>query len=101
MPRSRSYQEDLLKSLQDPEEAAAYLNAALADGNEQVFLLALQNVADATIGPANGTDKRSRNCETLSEALLAQPDDPRLSTIRAILEGLGYRLAIEVSLPRA
>ncbi|NJK29298.1 MAG: hypothetical protein HC790_06825 [Acaryochloridaceae cyanobacterium CSU_3_4] len=56
MPRSRSYQEDLLKSLQNPEEAAAYLNAALADGNEHVFLLALQNVAGATICLSDGTE---------------------------------------------
>jgi DNA-binding phage protein len=37
MPRSRSYKEDLLKVLQDPEEAAIYLESALEDGNETVF----------------------------------------------------------------
>lgn len=44
MPRSRNYREDLLRALQDPEEAKAYLNAALEDGDEAVFLLALNNV---------------------------------------------------------
>jgi len=33
--------------LADPEEAAAYLNAALEDGDQQVFLLALRDVAEA------------------------------------------------------
>ncbi len=49
MPRSRSYQEDLLKSLQDPIEAQAYLNAALSEGKE-VFFLALKDVVDAQKG---------------------------------------------------
>lgn len=47
MKASKSYQESLLTVLRDPEEAAEYLNAALEDGNEQVFLLALRNVAEA------------------------------------------------------
>ncbi|NCR42469.1 MAG: hypothetical protein GPJ21_23265, partial [Microcystis aeruginosa W13-11] len=42
MAKSRSYQDDLFKALQDTEEARAYLNAALEDGNAQVFILALQ-----------------------------------------------------------
>jgi DNA-binding phage protein len=48
MTRSRSYQDDLLQALKDPEEAAAYFSAALEDGNEQVFLLAVRNVVNAT-----------------------------------------------------
>jgi DNA-binding phage protein len=44
---SISYQDELLKSLTDPEEAAAYLNAALDEGSEELFLLALRNVGEA------------------------------------------------------
>jgi len=44
---SRSYQDELLKALTDPEEAAAYLNAALDEGDSELFLLALGNVAEA------------------------------------------------------
>jgi DNA-binding phage protein len=47
MKASKSYQESLLAALRDPEEAAEYLNAALEDGDEQIFLLALRNVAEA------------------------------------------------------
>ena len=49
MAKSRSYQDDLFKALQDTEEARAYLNAALEDGNAQVFILALQDVLNAKI----------------------------------------------------
>ena len=45
--KSKSYQESLLASLRDPQEAAEYLNAALEESDENVFLLALNNVAQA------------------------------------------------------
>ncbi|HXG17968.1 MAG TPA: hypothetical protein VNN62_02685 [Methylomirabilota bacterium] len=48
--RAKSYQATLMESLKDPEEAAAYLNAALEEHTEdaeELFLLALRNVAEA------------------------------------------------------
>ena len=36
--------------VQSPEEAAEYLNAAIADGHPAVLLKALRNVADSTGG---------------------------------------------------
>ena len=47
MPKSRSYQAQLVHSLKDPEEAAAYLSAAFEEIDKELFLLALKNVADA------------------------------------------------------
>ena len=44
---SRDYQPELLKALADPQEAAEYLNAALADGSAEVVQLALRNVIEA------------------------------------------------------
>jgi len=44
------YQKDLIEALKDPAEAAAYLNAALEEGNRETFLLALRNVAKANGG---------------------------------------------------
>ncbi len=45
--RSLYYQSQLIKELQDPQEAAAYLEAAMEDGTTEEFLLALRNVAEA------------------------------------------------------
>jgi hypothetical protein len=39
---SRPYQDELLKALSNPIEAAAYLNAALDEGSSELFVLALQ-----------------------------------------------------------
>ena len=59
MSRSRSYRDDLLKALTDPVEASEYLNAALEDGNLEVFLLALRDVVDANKG-YNSISSRNR-----------------------------------------
>jgi hypothetical protein len=56
MARSKKYQEFLLEHLADRDEAVAYLNAALEEslkGDEefqQLFLIALRNVAEAQGG---------------------------------------------------
>lgn len=74
---SRSYQTQLIAALKDPEEAAAYLNAALEEGSVELFLLALQNVAEA------------RNIHPFTAE-----NNPRLSTLAVTLDQLDLRLAI-------
>jgi probable addiction module antidote protein len=99
MSRSRSYKEDLLKVLQDPEEAALYLESALEDGNEAVFLLALRDVVEATVGMSELAEKTERNRESLYKTLSASGNP---SSVRSILDGLGYRLAIApIHLPQS
>ena len=44
------YHELLIEDLRDPVEAAAYLNASLQEGDEELFLMALRNVAEAQGG---------------------------------------------------
>ena len=48
----KSYRAELLKQLKDPIEAAEYLNACMSD-SEEVFLLALRDVVEASGGMAN------------------------------------------------
>jgi len=45
----RNFQEYLYEKLQDPKEALAYLNAALQDEYDRVFLLALRDVLEAHV----------------------------------------------------
>ncbi len=57
--RTTTYQEDLIEDLKDPREAAAYLNAAMEEGNRELFLLAQRNVANANGGnPVIAADLR-------------------------------------------
>jgi len=46
--RTKKYEENLMESLKNPNEAAAYLNVHLdTDDSEELFLLALRDVARA------------------------------------------------------
>ena len=95
MPRSKSYQEDLIEALKDPLEAQEYLNAALEDGNSEVFLLALRDVAQARLGGIKQlADETKLNRESLYR-MLSEKGNPELTSLNAILSTLGFRLAIE------
>lgn len=89
-----SYTEGLLESLKDPLEAAAYLNAALEDGDQEVFLLALRDVTEAR-GMTDVAREAKLNRENLYRMLSAQ-GNPQLSSLNTLLRTLGLRLAVEI-----
>ena len=96
MTRSRSYQEGLFKRLQAPEEAAAYLDAALEEGDREVFLLALRDVAEARLGGLGELAQQSGlNREALYRTLSAK-GNPELSSLDKLLQAMGLRLSVEV-----
>lgn len=47
MRRSTSYHEKLIKNLQDPLEAAAYIEVVLEEGDPKMLSKALKNVIEA------------------------------------------------------
>ena len=77
---SRSYQDELLKALTDPAEAAAYLNAAIDEGSTEVFIMALQNVASA---------HKLKQCEQKQSLKKKPPSDKELSQLSDLHELLG------------
>ena len=91
------YVDGLRQALLDPAEAAAYLDAALAEGDMDVFLLALRDVAEAR-GMAQAARTAKLNRENLYR-MLAANGNPQLSSLNALLHSLGLRLAVEVSTP--
>ncbi len=90
---SRPYQAELLKALNDPVEAAEYLNVALEEESSDLFLLALQNVAEAR-GIKTHSDEEGLDLDALRRALF-EDGNAHLSTLSAILKKLGLRLAVE------
>ena len=96
MMRSRLYKEGLLERLKDPQEAAAYLDAALEDGDTEVFLLALRDVAEARLG---GMTTLAQQTGLNREALyrtLSEKGNPELASLDKLLHAVGLRLAVEV-----
>ncbi|WP_423222799.1 addiction module antidote protein [Candidatus Amarolinea aalborgensis] len=88
------YEDGLLADLTDPVEAAAYLNAAIEDGDQQMFLLALRDVTEAR-KISHVARETGLNRENLYR-LLSAAGNPQLSSLNALLHSLGLRLAVEV-----
>ncbi len=96
MARSRPYHTSLLEALKDPEEAAAYLDAALEASDTNAFLFAVRNVAEARLGGMSQlAHAATLNRESLYRMLSAQ-GNPELASLEKVLHALGLRLAITV-----
>lgn len=93
MGKSKSYKEHLLKELQDPDEAAAYLDACLEDEDPHVFLLALKDVAEAQGGMGKLAKVSSLNRQSLYRTL-SRTGNPKMTNIFSILSSLGMELHI-------
>lgn len=88
------YQEKLLQDLQDPQEAMAYLNAALMDEDPRIFLLALKNVVAAQ-GKVSKIAKMTKlNRENLYRMLSAK-GNPKLTSIIPVLQSLGLHFSVQ------
>jgi len=96
MTKSTSYEAQLIEALRDPTEAAEYLTAALADGDNDVFLLALRHVAEANGGIGRLSGRVQLNRVGLYRMLSAR-GNPELRSLGALLKSLGLRLAVEVN----
>lgn len=88
------YREYLLETLQDKEEAAAYLNAVLEYADEPVLMLAIRDVVDA-YGVSCVAESAGLNRESLYR-MLSEQGNPRLSSLFAVLRSIGLRLAVEI-----
>ena len=93
MGKTSSYREALLESLRDPNEAAAYLDAAMEDSQE-AFLKASRNVAHSRqISMSQVASDSGVQRETLYRSL-SEDGNPTLKTLRSVLNTLGLRLGI-------
>lgn len=92
--RTDSYRESLLRDLLDPEEAAGYLNAAIADGeDEAALLLALRDIAEAHQFSRIASEAGMAR-ESIYRTLSAE-GNPRHGTLRRILNALGLTIRFE------
>lgn len=87
MPKSRSYQDELMVYLQDSQRAIAYLNGALEEGDPEFFLLALRNVAQA----------RGKPVDFVSDSGELGQSKLEWHQLLALLKELGLGLAVKES----
>lgn len=93
------YEVGLLEDLRDPEEAAAYLNAALEDDDPRIFLLALRHVTEA-LGMSQVSRDSGLNRENLYR-MLSSNGNPQLNSLHMLLRSIGLRLAIQPDQPQS
>lgn len=99
MSKSIKYQDYLLESLKNPEEAVGYLNAALEGGDISVFLLALQNVVRAQGGISKLSAKAHKSRTSLYKAL-SEKGNPYLKSTNNLLSAMGMHFAVVCSAPK-
>ncbi len=89
----KSYHESLIKDLKDPEEAAGYLNAVLAEGDYRMFLVALRNVAEANGGMLN-LSRKARLSRPNLYRMLSKTGKPEIYSLTKILKAFGLGISI-------
>ena len=93
--RAMNYEESLNTALKDPDEAAAYLSAAVAEMAEagpEVFLLALLDVAKAN-GISDLAEKADLSRTSLYKAL-SNSGAPLFTTVFKVLTSLNLEMDI-------
>ena len=91
-----NYENGLKEALKNPIEAAEYLNESLESGQQDVFLMALKDVANAR-GFTQIAQDTSLNRENLYR-ILSEKGNPQLSSLKNILDSLGLKLTVEPQL---
>jgi probable addiction module antidote protein len=94
MRQQTDYQKDLIEALKNPVEAAAYLNAAIEEGDREAFLLALRNIAEANGGIKAVAEKSHLNRESLYRTL-SRRGNPEIKTLFNLLPQMGLKLSVE------
>ncbi len=91
--KSVSYHPYLIESLKDLEEAAAYIEAALEEGEPKLLQLVLRNVAEAYKEMNTFSEQAIVHHEKLDK-LLSEDRDSEIYSLVALLDALGFKLAI-------
>lgn len=93
--RSKKYKEDYLyKRLQNPKEAAAYLNECLKDEDPAIFLIALRDVIKANGGMSKLAEEIDRNRESLYRSFSTN-GNPGINTLVDTLDLYGLEISVK------
>ena len=93
-PPGVAYEPWLIEQLKDPNEAAAYLEAAIEDGDQAALMLALRRVAQA-LGGVSKIARKSRLTREATYRMLSASGNPELRSLTAILGAAGLRLSVK------
>jgi probable addiction module antidote protein len=92
-PGSVAYEPWLIGWLHEPKNAAAYLDAAIEDGDPAALMLALRHVAQAQGGVAK-LARKSKLSREATYRMLSKSGNPELRSLHAMLRAAGLRLSV-------
>jgi probable addiction module antidote protein len=90
----RDYQEYLIESLKDPEEAIAYLNACLEDEDERVFLMGLKDVLEAQGGDMSALAQEANLNRPSLYRMLSTKGNPRWNSLVSLFDAMGLQMSL-------
>jgi probable addiction module antidote protein len=91
---SHSHEAATIESFRkDPVYAAEYLNAVLADGEQEELMLALRRLSQAFGGVSKLAKAANLNATTLYRTL-SPKGNPELKSLTILLRALGMQLAV-------
>jgi probable addiction module antidote protein len=99
--KSVTYLDGLHERLKDPSYAAEYLNAHLAENDEdavEAFLIALRDVATAH-GMSNVSKNTALGRESLYKSL-SKSGNPKIATLAKLLQAMGLKLSVKANTPK-
>ncbi|MHB8473899.1 MAG: addiction module antidote protein [Gammaproteobacteria bacterium] len=88
------YRDWLIKHLKSRKNAAAYLEAAIQEGDTAALMQALRNIADAHGGIGAIAQETGLRRETLYRTL-SKTGNPQLKSLSAILAAVGLKLSVK------
>lgn len=93
-PPGVAYEPQLIEQLKDPKEAAAYIEAAIEEGDQAGLMLALRHVAQA-LGGVSEIARKSKLTREATYRMLSKSGNPELRSLTAILGAAGLRLSVK------
>lgn len=91
----RDYKELLHEELQDISFAVDYLNEALEDADQKVFLMALRDVLEAHGHDIAAVARESQITRPNIYRILSPTGNPRLNSLQSVLNTMGFKLKID------
>ena len=79
--------------LKTQDDIFYYIDAALEDGNKEILLEALRNIAKAKGGMTSLAKETGLNRESLYKTL-SESGNPKYETLTVIIKALGFRLSV-------
>lgn len=93
MARSASLKEYVAKKIRDPKERAAYINAAMEDGDPKILLAVLKDCVEA-MGGITWLSHETHLTRAAIYAILSEEGNPKYENLLKVLVPLGLRLNV-------